>query len=92
MVHHGDFLKGRKIILEKKDYECNTEKLKRRLIFLDLNSNSTIIVDYKYYEKYQGTNGIYYSSWYFIGEIKNNIMPDAMTTPNSIRKIHYQKK
>jgi 8-oxo-dGTP pyrophosphatase MutT (NUDIX family) len=77
------FPKGRKNNNLEKDQECairETEEESR--IPRDLYR----VLPYKYSEKFVGSNGVSYSTVYYLCEVKERYVPKKMETPECIRK------
>ena len=77
------FPKGRKNDLSEKDEDCairETEEETR------ISKSGYDILDYKFLEKFQGSNGASYSTTYFLCKLENCDIPEKIDTPLYIRK------
>lgn len=48
-----------------------------------------IIPDAKYEEIYQGSDGLFYSSMYYLAEVKDFVIPEKIENPTGIRKTSF---
>jgi ADP-ribose pyrophosphatase YjhB (NUDIX family) len=77
------FPKGRKNDRYESDQDCairETEEETR------IPKKLYTILPYKYEEKFKGSNGITYSTIYFLCKVSEPYIPDIMQTPHCIRK------
>jgi 8-oxo-dGTP pyrophosphatase MutT (NUDIX family) len=87
------FPKGRKNSIFEKDIACacrETEEEARISITLQ---NCTVLQNYKFPERFQGSNGAFYSTIYYLCEVKTEpVIPDPIQTPLCIRKTSFSEE
>jgi 8-oxo-dGTP pyrophosphatase MutT (NUDIX family) len=77
------FPKGRKLNTKENNYDCAIRETEEETRIP--KSEYKITSSHSFVETFQGTDGINYSTTYFLAEIKNMIIPEAMSVPNCIR-------
>ena len=79
------FPKGRKNDNKEKDITCAIRESEEETRISA--SNYKIFNNRKFSERFKGSNGIFYSTLYFLCEIKSGcLLPSPILTPNGIRK------
>ena len=78
------FPKGKKNYFHETEAECAVRETEEetRIDRKDI----IVLAMYKYSEKFQGTNGKTYATYYFLAEIKSRQLPTKISTPHCIRK------
>ena len=78
------FPKGKKNHFREPEIECAVRETEEET---RINRDDIEVIPlHKYSEKFQGTNGKTYATYYFLSEMKTNLLPTKMSTPNCIRK------
>jgi len=78
------FPKGRKNMYTEKDTDCAIRETEEETKIP--KSIYKIYPNYKFSERFQGSNGKFYSTRYFLCEFEEPLMPNRMDTPQCIRK------
>ena len=85
------FPKGRKNNLFEKDIVCASRETFEETK-IDIN-NCIIYQNHKFPERFQGSNGTFYSTLYFLCEVKEKpIIPEPIQTPLCIRKTSFTEE
>lgn len=77
------FPKGRKTSTKENNHECAIRETEEETRIP--KSEYKIINNHSFVETFQGTDGINYSTTYYLAEIKNMIIPEPLYVPNCIR-------
>jgi 8-oxo-dGTP pyrophosphatase MutT (NUDIX family) len=78
------FPKGKKNNYKEEDYECAIRETTEETRIP--SSEFEVMPIYKYHEKFQGTDGIHYSTCYFLGKVFRKFVPEDIQLSGCIRK------